>query len=296
MITILGASGNTGSKIANMLLDKNVSVRAVGRNASNLASLVERGAEALIGNQHDPKFLASAFMGSDAAYALIPTPRESENILASFQAAGEALITAIKMSGLKKLVFLSSFGAERPFGNNNISALHAVEKLFSRIANVHVVFLRTGYFYENTLHSTHQIKHDRIYGTASDPQVPFFMASSHDVANKAVELLSSLQFRGHTIAEVFSDRLSHQEITDTIRKNIGLSKLPSIQFQGTDGITSLTNTGTSAHYATMFLDFSIAHCKGFVRPIALDPLIPNGETRFDAFVKDTYVPAYLATP
>ena len=46
MYTIMGATGNIGSKLIELLLKENQRVRAVGRSADRLKSLVERGAEA----------------------------------------------------------------------------------------------------------------------------------------------------------------------------------------------------------------------------------------------------------
>src|SRR5580700_3474763 len=46
MYVILGATGNTGSVIANVLLDMGKKVRVVGRDAKKLAPFVSRGAQA----------------------------------------------------------------------------------------------------------------------------------------------------------------------------------------------------------------------------------------------------------
>jgi NADPH:quinone reductase-like Zn-dependent oxidoreductase len=46
MYVILGASGNTGSIIANFLLSKGEKVRVVGRDAGRLQRFVVKGAEA----------------------------------------------------------------------------------------------------------------------------------------------------------------------------------------------------------------------------------------------------------
>jgi uncharacterized protein YbjT (DUF2867 family) len=45
MITVTGATGRTGSKIATRLLHAGGPVRAVGRSAARLAELADAGAE-----------------------------------------------------------------------------------------------------------------------------------------------------------------------------------------------------------------------------------------------------------
>ena len=47
MYVILGATGNTGSVVAEKLLAKREKVRAVGRNKERLATLAKRGAETI---------------------------------------------------------------------------------------------------------------------------------------------------------------------------------------------------------------------------------------------------------
>ncbi len=44
MYVIMGASGNIGSKLANILLDKGEKVKVIGRSAERLKPFVDRGA------------------------------------------------------------------------------------------------------------------------------------------------------------------------------------------------------------------------------------------------------------
>jgi uncharacterized protein YbjT (DUF2867 family) len=50
---ILGATGNTGSIVANFLLSKGKKVRVVGRDSGRLQRFVDKGAEALTANLSD---------------------------------------------------------------------------------------------------------------------------------------------------------------------------------------------------------------------------------------------------
>ena len=69
---ILGASGNTGSIIANTLLLRRKKVRVVGRDAGRLQSFARRGAEAFTGDVNDAAALTKAFSGARAAYLMLP--------------------------------------------------------------------------------------------------------------------------------------------------------------------------------------------------------------------------------
>src|SRR5438094_5465506 len=80
MYVIVGASGNTGSIIADSLLSKGKKVRVVGRDAGRLQRFVRQGAEAFTGDVSDAAALTKAFTGARAAYLLLPpiTSREDQ--------------------------------------------------------------------------------------------------------------------------------------------------------------------------------------------------------------------------
>jgi len=72
MYVILGASGNTGSIIANSLLLKGEKVRVLGRDAERLERFVRKGAKAVTANVSDAAALTEAFSGARAAYLMLP--------------------------------------------------------------------------------------------------------------------------------------------------------------------------------------------------------------------------------
>jgi uncharacterized protein YbjT (DUF2867 family) len=72
MIAIMGASGNTGGRIAERLLQQGEKIRALGRSSQRLAGLERRGAELRTGDAADGTFLTSAFRDAAAVYTLLP--------------------------------------------------------------------------------------------------------------------------------------------------------------------------------------------------------------------------------
>ena len=59
MITVMGATGNTGKKITEALLKAGEKVRALGRSESKLAELKRAGAEVVTRDTNDAAFLAN---------------------------------------------------------------------------------------------------------------------------------------------------------------------------------------------------------------------------------------------
>ena len=78
MYVILGASGNTGSIVANFLLSKGKKLRVVGRDSGRLQRFVDKGAEAFTANLSDAAALTKAFSGARAAYLLLPPAKSRE--------------------------------------------------------------------------------------------------------------------------------------------------------------------------------------------------------------------------
>ena len=79
MYVIMGATGNIGSKLANILLDKDEKVKLISRSAERLKPFVDQGAEAAVGDVSDVGFLTNVFQGAAAVFALIPPVYTTNN-------------------------------------------------------------------------------------------------------------------------------------------------------------------------------------------------------------------------
>src|SRR5260370_39127666 len=97
MYVILGASGNTGSIIADSWLSKGRKARVVGRDAGRLQRFVRKGAEAFTANVSDAAALTKAFRGARAAYLMVPSAKSREDQ----ERDSDAITKAVKESGLR---------------------------------------------------------------------------------------------------------------------------------------------------------------------------------------------------
>jgi uncharacterized protein YbjT (DUF2867 family) len=293
MITILGASGKTGKAVAEALLQKGEKIRCVGRSLGHLQPLVDRGAEAFIGDQADARFLSSAFnKGTDAAYVLIPPKMDVDNVRDYYKTMGTTIVKAIKTSGLKKVVFLSSLGAERDEGTGPVLGLHDVEKMLDRLSDVDIVFLRPGYFYENTLMNIGLIKSKKVIANAMDPDAPILMVSTKDIGSKAAELLSDREFEGHSVVELFGQRMSYKMVTEIIGDKIGIPDLPYTEASDRDAIDGMVAMGLSKSMAESFVELAHGISAGLVTTTKLDPAKPNAPTKYCDFVDEVFYPMF----
>jgi len=149
MITVMGATGHTGREITRLLLDAGADVRALGRSESRLAALGRAGARTFAGDANDAAYLTAAFRGADAVYTLLPFDPRSPGYLAAQARLSAAIVQAIRDSGVRHVVVLSSVGADRPSGTGFITSLYAHEQRLRGLDGVNVLVLRPGAFFES---------------------------------------------------------------------------------------------------------------------------------------------------
>lgn len=294
MITITGATGKTGSVVAQALLERGEKIRVIGRSAERLENLRAKGAETAIGDQSDTGFLTKALTGADAFYLLIPPKYDAEDFRRYYNDLGDAAVTAIRRSGVKKVVFLSSMGAEKTAGTGPVVGLHDVEQKLQELADVDVVFLRPGYFMENTLGNMELIKTKGINGGPMPPDIPLTLAATADIGMKAAELLQSRSFTGHSVVEVASDRQTYAEMTCIIGKALGITQLPYIQFSDADAEAAFSAMGLSTSVARSYIELMHGIADGLVGTTQGDPRLLSAPTRFSKFVEEVFKPAFAA--
>lgn len=151
MFVITGATGKTGSKLTEMLLEDGHKVRVIGRDAGTLKTFTAKGAEAAVGDMADRVFLTTAFTGAEAVFALIPPNFGVADFRTYQKKIGESIVTAIQDSGTRYVVNLSSQGAHLPDKTGPIAGLHDQEERLNKLECVNVLHLRPTYFMENLL-------------------------------------------------------------------------------------------------------------------------------------------------
>jgi uncharacterized protein YbjT (DUF2867 family) len=268
MYAITGATGNTGSVVANHLLKRGHQVRAIGRDVSRLQPLVALGAEPFTADLTDAARLTRAFSGSDAVYAMMPPRLTSEDYRAYQERVVEAIAVAVEKSGVKFVVSLSSIGADKAEKTGPIVGLHHLEQRLNRIPGINVLHLRAGYFMENTLPQASII---RVTGAASGPLRPDLklpMIATRDIGEAAAEALSRLDFTGHETRELLGQRdVSMDEVTAIIGKAIGKPGLLYVQASDEQVRPALVQMGISRNGADLILELSAGLNSGHIRAL-----------------------------
>src|SRR6266478_5854053 len=286
---ILGASGNTGSIVADFLLSKGKKVRVVGRDSGRLQRFVDKGAEAFRADLSDAAALTKAFSGARAAYLMLPPVKSREDQ----ERQSDAIAKAVKESSLRYAVHLSSYGAQVPEGTGPIAGLHSSEQKLNAISILNVLHLRAAYFMENNLAAIGMIHGVGIIGNALLPDLKLPMIATPDVGDYAAQRLLHLDFPGKQTRELLGERdLSMTEATAVIARGIGKPDLRYEQFPYNQVQQVLTQIGIPPKGAALYIEMYRAINAGVLVP--QEPRSPENSTptSFEKFVQDVFAAAY----
>lgn len=146
-VVIFPASSRSGAQAANLLLSQGLKVRAVARNLSKLESLKALGAEIVQADLSQPESIKSALQDAQALYFVNPTPYDGSDMFKEAQRVAQHLTEALEDSSVKRVVLLSSIGAEQPTGTGNIRTVYIIEEALKKLSSkMEIVFLRAGAF------------------------------------------------------------------------------------------------------------------------------------------------------
>jgi uncharacterized protein YbjT (DUF2867 family) len=295
LVTVMGATGKTGKAVSEGLLAAGVQVRALGRSAEKLAPLVRAGAQPVVGDVNRPADLTAAFRGADAVYALVPPSLAAPDVLGHYDQVNGAIATALTESGVKRVVYLSSIGADQPSGTGPVAGLYRGEAKLKSLPGLDLLLLRPGYFYENHLGSIGLIKSQGINGSATAPDVPVVQIASRDIGELAARALAAKDFSGVTVRELFGPRdLTMAEVTPILGSKIGKPELKYVQFPDDGVLAALKGAGFSESVARSFVEMSHALNTGWM--VARQKRTPGntGSTTIESFA-EAWAKAYLSS-
>jgi uncharacterized protein YbjT (DUF2867 family) len=265
MYVIMGATGNIGSKLANILIDMGEKVKVTGRSAERLQPFVDRGAIATIGDISDVGFLTNTFKGADATFAMIPPNYQAKNFRNDYNEMGDNIVKAIKESGIKHVVFLSSHGAQLPDKTGPVKGLHDVEQKLNNLDEVNVLHLRPTNFMENLLANISMIKNMGMNGGGVKGDMKISMIATKDIAPVAAEHLLKRDFSGKAVHELLGERdVSMEEVTKVLGKKIGKPDLQYVQFSPKDEKKGLMDFGLSDDASDQLVELSQAMNDGVI--------------------------------
>lgn len=292
---ITGALGHISRPIVTGLVKEGHHVTVITSNAERVAEIESMGAQAAVGSVTDMAFLTETFKDADAAYLMIPPNFAVPHFLTYAREVADNYITAIKGSRITHIVQLSSIGAHLRSGAGPIDGLAYLEDRLSALKDMNVKVLRPGYFFYNFYTMLGMIQHAGIMGSNFGGGEEKMALSHHeDIAARALDALSKLDFSGYSIDYVISDERQGSDVAATTGKAIGKDGLPWVEFADEDAMKAMLESGLSRDMAENYVAMGKAFREGRAQEHYQETQAGiSGKHKLEDFLKE-FVVAYAA--
>jgi len=254
-IILTGSLGNISKPLAMELVQKGHAVTVISSKAEKQAEIEALGATAAIGSIDDADFLAAVLTGSDAAYLMVPPSFAEPDSRAYHQRIGHTYAQAVRQSGIRRVVQLSSWGAHRSEGTGGILGTHDVEEILAaELPDVALTHLRPTSFYSNMYSFIGLIKARGIIGVnyAGTTRVAF--VHTLDIASAAADELATPAAPGRHVRYVASDERTANEVAQALGAAIGWPDLQWVGFSNEQMQENLVRVGLPATRAAEVVD------------------------------------------
>lgn len=227
-VTITGSLGHIGKPLTQELVKKGHSVMVISSNPEKQKEIEAIGAISAIGSLEDVDFTASSFANADVVYCMVPPANyfdHSLDLLGYYQRLGNNYVQAIKQSGVKKVINLSSIGGHLNKGNGILLGAHHIENLLNELpSDVSITHIRPTKFYYNLLAQVHSAKSNGFIASNIGNEVVNSWVSPVDIASAIAEEITT-PFKGRKVRYVASEELTYNELVSILGKSIGNPKL-----------------------------------------------------------------------
>ncbi|WP_143309107.1 NmrA family NAD(P)-binding protein [Chitinophaga vietnamensis] len=286
-IVITGSLGHISRPLATTLIQQGHAVTIISSKADKQEDIEALGATAAIGPLEDAAFVTRAFTGADAVYAMVPPnlfampdPRDYYRLI------GGNYAQAITQAGVKRVVYLSSMGAEQTEGTGIILGAHHVEQLLNQLPGIALTHLRPGYFYYNLYQFTDMIKGAGLMQANYGGADPVVLVSPVDIAAAAAEELTTVH-AVKPVRYVASDERTCNEIAAVLGAAIGKPALQWKLCTDEQMQQQLESRGLPALLATSYVElFRIVHNGIFVKEYRQQAPIAMGAVKLETFAAE----------
>ncbi|NMO15030.1 NmrA family NAD(P)-binding protein [Pyxidicoccus fallax] len=267
-IVINTPNGQIGRLLALRLLEAGRPLTVISRSADKVADLVKQGARLVQGSTDDAAVLERALAGAEALFWLTP-PVNGPDFVAWSREAALTAAKAVKAHGVKRVVVLSSVGAQHGAGTGPVNSLKAVEEAFKAVC-ADVTILRPGFFMENFLRDVGTLaKTGSLFMPVPRSKAVPFVAVA-DIAAKAAEVLLDAGWKGHRYVGVHGPAdVTYAELEATFSEALG-RPIRYVQVSLEDARKGMVGAGIPGWMADVF-----AEMYGGIGDGRMDPAEPR---------------------
>jgi uncharacterized protein YbjT (DUF2867 family) len=265
MFAVAGVTGHTGSAAAQHLLARAQPVRVIVRRREQGDSWAARGADVAVASIDDAAALARALTGIEAAYLLLPPKYTEPDVLAAQARTADAVGAAVQTSGVGRVVFLSSQGAQRESGTGPVRALHYAEARLTK-TGVPVTFVRAPYFLENWAAVLPVAREQGVLPTFIPVDLAIVTAATRDIGRIAAEALMT-PHTGVRLIEIEGPApVSPREVAEAVSAHLGKPVTP-VEAPLDAVVPTFTALGISEDAALLFREMYEAFLAGRMAPL-----------------------------
>lgn len=281
MYLVFGATGNTGGVVARELLRLNEQVRVVVRDSARAEMWRAVGADVAAADMRaHSSSLDRAFDGVHAAYLICPPMYRAESVLEEHKRVNDVLATAVRRSGIPKVVVMSSIGAHDA---DACEAIQVFVDLEARIRETGAAasFVRPGYFMDNWRLMVRKAKTHGVLESFLRPlDGKFPMVSTHDVGLVAAAALREDIVGSRVIELAGPQEYSPNQVAVAMGKLLGKS-LDAVAVSRDDCERMFDAAGVSKQYARMLIEMNEAFNDGTLVFESGNDALKRGEDSLD---------------
>jgi uncharacterized protein YbjT (DUF2867 family) len=262
MIAVMGAAGNVGSKVTDLLLRQNEEVR-IFEHERKLGEFRERGAEVVKGDAVNIENLKSLFENAVAALVLLPENLADPQFVATRTKMSRAIADSLRETQVNHVVGLSAVGVDQENVAGPPAGLRVYEERLFELEDINVLVLRSALYMDYLLANLPLIQSQKINGSAINGNLRFPMIATQDVAREAAERLMRRDFTGHQAKLLLGpEDVSMREATRVIGSLLGLPELQYVEFPPADMKGALLAAGMSEEAASLLVEMQLALNEG----------------------------------
>jgi uncharacterized protein YbjT (DUF2867 family) len=218
-IAVTTPNGNVGHHLTRMLVRSGVRPLLLTRHPEQISPELIPYVDVARADSQNADEVVDATRGVNAIYWVDPSVM-SEDPLADYARATEALMRAVAENGIGRVVFQSSVGAEKRHGAGEIDGLAATEIALDNI-DADVTHLRCGYFFTNLLLDLKSLKSGRLQ-TVLPLDAPMAWVAPRDIAEVAALTLLNREWMGHRVQAVHGpENLSWSQVAGILTQELG---------------------------------------------------------------------------
>jgi uncharacterized protein YbjT (DUF2867 family) len=211
------------------------------------------GAVPLVGSVHDYEFVKHSFEGSDAVYLMIPPDYNAADISEYIKTTGRQYANALRETGVKLAVNLSSIGAHLEDGLGPTGANFDVEQRLNELQQVHVLHLRPGMFMTNFYGAMPMIRYQGIVGNNFNGAANLPLTHPRDIAEAAFRAIDDFSVSGKQVQYVVSDIKNGDQVARTLGSAVGKADTQWVEFSDEQLLQALIRDGFSQAMAQVYI-------------------------------------------